>query len=236
MNKNDHRIIGAIRNPLTLIALFVLLIEVIAAITMTNNVLTESQRWWFVVFCTVFPVFVFIVFSCIVIWRPKHLYGPKDFKDETLFLKDKIEKDIDEVIVMGAESDAGSDAGSVREKIRETIARADRVAIEQLEAQYKLHFEREQRSKTGLYIFDAVAKEKGQTYRVEVKYCPAPYFKERLVDTLAKFFQASNDGAINIVAIVSPSRYPTEVKDQFISEIKKLYPAAKVHFYSLEDS
>lgn len=231
MNQNSSRILGSIKNPLTLIALFVLLIEAIVALTMTSSVITESQRWWFVGFCTIFPVVVFLVFACIVIWKPTHLYNPKEFDDETLLLREqgrKHEKEIDEAVLLWPEERV-----ELRQLLDERIRSAKQIALEGLSVEKDIKFDREHRSKCYPFIFDAVGKKKDQVFRVAVKYSPTSKFESRVVDNLDSFFRVSNDGATNIVAIVSDYPLDPGIQEQYKEAINNDRHPAEVVFYSL---
>ena len=232
MNQNSSRILGSIKNPLTLIALFVLLIEAIVALTMTSSVITESQRWWFVGFCTLFPVVVFLVFACIVIWKPTHLYNPKEFKDEKhLFLShlcSKHEKEIDEAVLLWPE-----ERDELRQLLDERIQQAKQIALEGLSVEKDIKFDRDHKSKCYPFIFDAVGKKKDQVFRVAVKYSPTSMFESRVVDNLDSFFRVSNDGATNIVAIVSDYTLNPGIQEEYKEAINNNRHSAEVVFYSL---
>ena len=53
------------RNPLGIIALFILLIYGFATLLFgfVGNTFTEVQKWWFVIFLVIFPVLVLFVFA-----------------------------------------------------------------------------------------------------------------------------------------------------------------------------
>jgi hypothetical protein len=67
------------RNPLGLIALFVLLIEAIAGYVAISEVLADPQRQVLVWFVVLYPVLVLACFVYLVIFHPGKLYGPSDF-------------------------------------------------------------------------------------------------------------------------------------------------------------
>ena len=76
------------RNPLGIIALFILLIYGFAtATTIYGDNLTTSERLPLTWFLVLFPVLVLLLFVHLVIHHSDKLYGPGDFRDETNFMK-----------------------------------------------------------------------------------------------------------------------------------------------------
>jgi CheY-like chemotaxis protein len=74
---------GLSKNPLGIIALFIVLIYCLAAMVITfSTSLTQSERLPFVYFLVLFPVLVLGLFSWIVVRYPVHLFGPRDFRNE----------------------------------------------------------------------------------------------------------------------------------------------------------
>lgn len=72
------------RNPLGIIALFIVLVYAFATLTIsipTTN-LTTHDRSILVWFLVLFPVLVLLIFVYLVGWRTKTLYGPSDFADQ----------------------------------------------------------------------------------------------------------------------------------------------------------
>ena len=77
------------RNPLGIIALFIVLVYGIAGIVLgaSSEFLSENQRSVFVWFLVLFPFVVFIGFLWLVSKHHTKLYAPTDFKDEEGFLR-----------------------------------------------------------------------------------------------------------------------------------------------------
>jgi hypothetical protein len=77
------------RNPLGVVALFIVLVEAIAGLTigLVGNALSVEQRWPLVWFLVLFPPFVFGVFAWLVAKHPGKLYGPADFKSDEGFFR-----------------------------------------------------------------------------------------------------------------------------------------------------
>ncbi len=80
---------GLSKNPLGIIALFIVLIYGVAALVLgfTGNSLDPNQRWPLVWFLVLFPVIVLAVFTWLVSRHPTKLYSPADFQEETHFLQ-----------------------------------------------------------------------------------------------------------------------------------------------------
>ena len=69
------------QNPLGIIALFIILVEVIAGTVFgtSSTHLTDTQKLPFIYFLVIFPVVVFTVFTWLVIYHREKLYAPRDF-------------------------------------------------------------------------------------------------------------------------------------------------------------
>jgi CheY-like chemotaxis protein len=71
------------RNPLGIIALFIVLIYGLAAmVTVVPSSLVTTERGLLIYFLVIFPVLVLVFFVWIVIFKPVHLFSPRDFRDE----------------------------------------------------------------------------------------------------------------------------------------------------------
>ena len=77
------------RNPLGIIALFLVLVYGMATLLfgLTATSMAEGERWAVLAFVVVFPVLVLIAFYRLVTKHHNKLYAPTDWRDETLFLK-----------------------------------------------------------------------------------------------------------------------------------------------------
>lgn len=76
------------RNPLGIIALFILLVYGFACLVLgiTGKTLDASERLPLVWFLVVFPVVVLCAFYRLVAKHHRKLYAPSDFQDESHFL------------------------------------------------------------------------------------------------------------------------------------------------------
>ena len=76
------------RNPLGIIALFIVLVYGFASLTTASaTTLTPAERILLIYFLVLFPVLVLFVFLYLVTFHIGKLYGPSDFRDERNFLK-----------------------------------------------------------------------------------------------------------------------------------------------------
>jgi hypothetical protein len=77
------------RNPLGIIALFIVLVYSIAGIVfgVSANRLTEAQLTIFILFIVGFPCLVLMIFRELVIDHTAKLYGPGDYRSDDAFLK-----------------------------------------------------------------------------------------------------------------------------------------------------
>ena len=75
------------KNPLGIIALFILLIYSFATLLfgLSGENFSEAQKWFFVIFLVAFPVIVLFLFTYLVVNHNQKLYAPEDFKNEENF-------------------------------------------------------------------------------------------------------------------------------------------------------
>jgi len=79
---------GLARNPLGIIALFIVLIYgVTALVTAFASSLTASERLPLIWFLVIFPVLVLVVFSWLVSRHSSKLFSPSDFKNEDNYVR-----------------------------------------------------------------------------------------------------------------------------------------------------
>ena len=76
--------IRAVRNPLTVVAIFAGLAEVSATLVLPR--LEHDMQIVFIWFVMLFPVLLVVSFFVTLNWNPKVLYAPSDFEDEANFM------------------------------------------------------------------------------------------------------------------------------------------------------
>lgn len=193
------------RNPLGIIALFLLLVYGVASLlfSFSGGTLTLSQRWWFVIFLVSFPVIVLVAFVYLVVCHHQNLYAPGDFREEEHFfgynyqspkekeeqLKTEEKKEIKTLTKM--ESYHKSEPEKSRErvsKIRERIRKsrqAEDLAFNYYENKFDYDIDRDVYIKDGSrrLLFDGIARKSGRIYLFKVKYLkdndiPESFFSE----------------------------------------------------------
>ena len=79
---------GLAKNPLGIIALFIVLIYGFASLVVGfSDKMTAGERIPIIWFLVIFPVIVLLVFSWLVSKHHKKLYAPSDYKDEINFVR-----------------------------------------------------------------------------------------------------------------------------------------------------
>lgn len=76
---------AVVRNPLSVIAMFVLLVEAIATVTLVqvSDLPIANPLVWFVV---LFPTLIAVLFFCTIWWRHQFLYSPMEYRSDESFL------------------------------------------------------------------------------------------------------------------------------------------------------
>lgn len=77
---------AAIRNPLSVIAMFVLLVEVIATITLVNVLQKPDIALPIAWFIVIFPTIIAFLFFGTIWWRHQFLYSPYEYRSDESFL------------------------------------------------------------------------------------------------------------------------------------------------------
>lgn len=229
--KEKQKIISAIRNPLSIIAIFVFLIEGLATIALTNDNLTESQRYWFVIFCTVFPLLVFSIFSLIAWFKPLNFYGPQDYLDDKVFLllmkKGKIEDEVDDIIK------SGDPEGDGKMTIVSNVLNAEQKAYQELQKEFHSSFLSEIRSSDGTYLFDGIIQNGKNLIYIEVKYLPNGVLRSGIIGQLKRFVNAAGKNAEKIIAIVTRQPLKDAEKRMIEKSVKELNDRIDIRFYVL---
>ena len=78
---------GLARNPLGIIALFIVLVYGMAAFVAVSNALDSIQRTILIIFLVIFPIFVLVAFYMLVSRHAGKLYAPSDFREDRSFLE-----------------------------------------------------------------------------------------------------------------------------------------------------
>lgn len=75
------------KNPLGIIALFIVLVYALSASTLIFSQIPYDLQKILIYFIVIFPVFVLVVFFILVTKHHDKLYSPSDFKDESNFME-----------------------------------------------------------------------------------------------------------------------------------------------------
>lgn len=140
---------GLARNPLGIIALFIVLIYGFAALTLgINTALQSAERLPLVWFLVIFPLIVLLTFAWLVSMHHEKLYGPGDYKTDEGFLEgmktrarfeaelraqqDQLKASIRETLAESSApgSTSGKDIDTLMEKLSNEIDRVTTVTVD----------------------------------------------------------------------------------------------------------
>jgi hypothetical protein len=94
------------RNPLGIIALFIVLVYGCAALVTASNSMSGVEQKPLIWFLALFPVGVLAVFAWLVACHHKKLYGPGDYREDSSFLEASMPKSLTRLQNAAATSDA----------------------------------------------------------------------------------------------------------------------------------
>lgn len=227
-----HKILSSIRNPLSMIALFVLFVEIIASFTLTNNSLTDGQRWTFVIFCIVFPILLLLIFSFLVWYHPEHFYAPSDYSNDESFLKamkiGKIEDEVDEIIQKEEETEEPES----RMQATSWLHKAEKVAIDELMKEFNCPISLQVLSDDKSYLFDAVIRKGRQLIFIDVKYIRNRFISSNALMHIKRFAESIDIGS-KLLAIVTPEFLDDSTKNKYKETIAKIDNSIELRFYKL---
>jgi len=233
-------VISAVRNPLSIIALFLFLVEVVVTIALRVEVLTETQRMWLVVFCVVFPVIV-LLFLFILVWnRPQHLYGPSDYDDSSKFIDSLTRvKYLSRVNELELESPRKVRDPLRRRELMQKVIDAGNLAVAELEKEFvKSRIDREVLSAERNYRYDAVIRNDKGSIGVETCYMPDGTPLESFVKRIDRFELETPELPSHLIAFVtdSPLCLDTQqsIRSILIEREKEKNKPFFVRFYSFE--
>ena len=211
---------SAVKNPLTVIAIFAGLAEV--AGTVVLPFVAETNQLTYIWFLMVFPTLLVLLFFLTLNKNPKVLYAPSDFRDESNYMKifrpsstterlvkleNEVQESIDEEPIQ--EVTITKDNGTVETKNavssqldlfermssdpRNRYMLAENLIIDRLSAEFRMPAQRELalRKQFGTgYLFDAIFEDKRGPIIVEIKFLPEKSYTRRLRETLKKMEHA----------------------------------------------
>jgi hypothetical protein len=164
------------KNPLGIIALFILLNYSIASLVfgIVNTNITENQRWIFIIFIILFPIIVLFVFYKLVTKYHTHLYSPGEYKDEANFIgmtNKKLEREIEvkEIVEIEKINNIEPNQKNKDKKIMNQYEKAEKLVLEKLAKERNVKVCRDLRLNRD-YGFDGMLEGNNTIIYVEVKY------------------------------------------------------------------
>lgn len=230
----DHKgLLSAIRNPLSIIAIFVFFVEAVVCFALKIDSLSVGQRTWLVVFCTVFPFLVLVFFFIAVWFRPQNLFGPLDYDNPSLYLdslkKDKVYKEVKEI---EEETNQQNLTTSSRRQITNRIIAAEKLAFWELQKEFDSAVVTNV-SLSGHFVFDGFIITNSETIAVEVKYLSNSTNARMILKRIDAFMANSSVFNGRLLAIVSESPISEEDKQFIRARVSDLKPAVQLRFYTL---
>jgi hypothetical protein len=185
----DHAVKLA-RNPLGIVALFIVLVYSIAGLVLglSGDALDNSQRTILVWFLVLFPCGVLAGFLWLVSQHHSKLYAPSDFRDDSGFIKTlspeqqrvKVERDVKDLV---EERGTQNLVAAPEPVIRNTVVVAEDLVLRELEGEYGVSINR-QVEVGGVAQLDGVFMHQGEVLAVEVKYTPSRLSRNRVAESL----------------------------------------------------
>lgn len=141
---------GLARNPLGIIALFIVLIYGFASLVVgLSSALSGGERLPLIWFLVVFPVLVLIVFAWLVSKHHAKLYAPTDYRQDESFIQAS-QATYRAAVSLGAATAKLAEAGTPAEEIE----LATKAAAESIVRAAAPRRERNERAKTVLWVDD----------------------------------------------------------------------------------
>lgn len=170
------------RNPLGVIALFIVLVYAIAALIVGKTGLTEAERRPLIYFLVGFPPIVLLAFYRLVADHHTKLYAPRDYHDGDGFFRaltpeeqrQRLEEEVKEVAEQGPAPVSG--AALVGSSLHETYLLVETLVLRELESELRKPIMRHvaigpDRGVDGMFFRD------GQPVVVEVKLVRSSHWK-----------------------------------------------------------
>ncbi len=171
---------GLAKNPLGIIALFIVLVYGIAGLVLgtTAKALSTDQKTVLVWFLFLFPFAVLTAFTWLVANHPKNLYGPSDYRSDEAYLQSldaarqaqRLEEEVEEAA--GEPSEVAAEQRAVVSPLRDEVMRrillSEDLALREIEGEYRASVRRQ--VAVGDAELDAMFVSGGEAYGVEVKY------------------------------------------------------------------
>lgn len=244
------------RNPLGIIALFIVLLYGIASLLfgVTSNYFNNEQVWTLLLFLIIYPIIVFFGFYRLVTKHHSKLYAPNDFKNDESFLKTlphnqqlkKLDKEVNSVIeeskVKSKHFVAKDNAkASESTEIKSNIILSEDLVFRELESEYGAIIRRHVGESVD-YGFDGYFSYKNMEIIVEIKYTEKGNWN-LIVDQLRPQIRYLEQKTFSLrpyflVVIVTNNLTNEEVKkgkDFIVNNLKLSHIMVKAKGYRLEE-
>lgn len=169
------------RNPLSVLALFIVMLYGIASLFfgLSSNLFDNGQKWTLLIFLIIFPVIVFGGFYRLVTKHHSKLYSPMDFKSDDSFLKtlgktqqiEKLDKEVSSFIeeqrIEPPKEEIKTELKT--DKIKTSIILSEDLVFRELETEYGVTIRRHVGESVD-YGFDGHFLYNNMEVLVEIKY------------------------------------------------------------------
>ena len=113
-----------VSNPLTVVAIFAALAEMLATISLIN--LPQEIQATFVWFVMFFPLFIVTIFFAILNWNHSVLYAPGDFKNEEIYLETlKLKESVKDEFISSISSGSATGLSLTPDQVKAITERLD---------------------------------------------------------------------------------------------------------------
>jgi len=244
-----------IRNPLTIIAIFAGLAEVVGTVVLAH--LDKDLQSIFIWFVMAFPTTLVLAFFVTLNFNHSVLYAPSDFRDDDAFLaarskqiafarttklREELEvattQSLPHVPPQTAEptSSATINSDTLKRTIRGTYFLAEELVLNRLAREYKGNFSRDaliQAGNTG-YLFDASISDGGRLTAIEVKYQRDQQVNRSVIINFMKGLDAfynqmspsEKNGFMTVLAIVTDA--PASTHQEMLRTIERIVQPYRV--------
>lgn len=226
------------RNPLGIIALFIVLVYGIAALVfgLSGAQLDTMQKWPLIWFLVLFPVLVLLLFGWLVASHHTKLYSPTDYLDKEGFFRSLTPQEqkmrIDEEIkslsneinaerrsIVPATESPTLDANEFSD-LRSNYLLAEELVFRELEAEFKLPVTRNVRLYHSNLELDGAISSRNQFVVVEIKFTQRPIWSQlvhKALQQISRIADAMSIKARFLLVIVTQNL----TEDQRANEAKK---------------
>ena len=235
------------RNPLGIIALFIVLVYGIAALVLgvSSQNLDPNERLPLIWFLVVFPVVVLAIFYLLVTRHHAKLYAPHDFPEAEGFFramtpteqKERLEQEIRELESTPSTDDDGKTiavemegSGIIRAVgLRHAWVIAEELTFREIESEFGVSVQR-QVAFDRAYRFDGIFLQKGKLTVLEIKYIRRPRWRQMIesaIENLLRAKEAVKPAQAFVLAIVD-DEMPKERREAEIERAHELLTSSSL--------